>query len=191
MPEFTPFPKIPRLTGGMVITEKIDGTNAAIVVTEDYGVFAQSRTRILSTDQDNYGFHAWLFETPERVGNIAEALGPGVHFGEWWGQGIQRGYGLTEKRFSLFNSGRWNPVEYEAGYRCAECPELFVVPILFQGAFSTEVAKNVEEELRFRGSQAAAGFMNPEGIVIFDTAGRNMYKLNDAKQGAKHEGSQG
>ena len=34
-------------------------------------------------------------------------LVPGRHFGEWWGSGIQRGYGLDEKTFSLFNAYRW------------------------------------------------------------------------------------
>lgn len=186
-PVFTPFPKIPRLTGGMVITEKIDGTNAAVVITDDGQVLAQSRTRFVTPENDNYGFAAWV----EGEKDTLKLLGPGVHFGEWWGQGIQRGYGLPEKRFSLFNTGRWNPVAKLEGYRCAECLVCYVVPVLYQGPFSTEEAGNIEAWLRAVGSQAAPGFKNPEGIVIFDTAGRNMYKLNDAKQGEKHEGSQG
>ena len=33
--EFAPFPKIPRSSGGCVITEKLDGTNASVYVGED------------------------------------------------------------------------------------------------------------------------------------------------------------
>ena len=32
---FTPFQKIPRLSREMIITEKIDGTNSCICITED------------------------------------------------------------------------------------------------------------------------------------------------------------
>ena len=35
MTEFQPFPKIPRLSREIVITEKIDGTNAQILITDD------------------------------------------------------------------------------------------------------------------------------------------------------------
>lgn len=33
-PEFKPFPKMPRLSRECIITEKIDGTNASILITE-------------------------------------------------------------------------------------------------------------------------------------------------------------
>jgi hypothetical protein len=56
-------------------------------------------------------------------------LGPGRHFGEWWGAGIQRRYGLTEKRFSLFNVTRWG----EARPACCH-----VVPTLYRGPFSDD-----------------------------------------------------
>lgn len=182
-PVFTPFPKIPRLSGDMVITEKIDGTNAAVVITGEGDVYAQSRTRFVTPENDNCGFAAWVEGEKD---DLARFLGPGVHFGEWWGEGIQRGYGIKGKRFSLFNSGRWNGIP-SADYRCAECLVCFVVPVLYTGAFDTIRAKEVEATLREHGSVAAPGFGNPEGIVIFDTAGRNMYKLNDAKQGEKHD----
>src|SRR5688572_20465998 len=59
---FHEFPKIPRLNRDICITEKIDGTNAAIGIT-DYGlVYAQSRNRILGTGKhdDNMGFGRWV-----------------------------------------------------------------------------------------------------------------------------------
>ena len=56
-------------------------------------------------------------------------LGVGQHFGEWWGFGIQRGYGLHERRFSLFNTGRWS----DPAVRPACCG---VVPVLADGDFT-------------------------------------------------------
>ena len=97
--EFIAFPKIARLRRDCVITEKLDGTNAQIVIQDGEIVAVGSRSRWITPgkDTDNYGFAGWVEQ------NRAEllGLGDGTHFGEWWGSGIQRNYGLTEKRFSL------------------------------------------------------------------------------------------
>jgi len=50
-----------------------------------------------------------------------------------------------------------------------ECVGL--VPVLFRGLFTTERAEGVLRHLEFSGSQAAPGFMRPEGIVVFHVAG--------------------
>jgi hypothetical protein len=104
MPEFVPWPKIHRLFRDVIITEKIDGTNAAIGISDDGEVHAQSRKRIITPADDNYGFAKWVHAN---AAVLAEHLGPGLHFGEWCGLGINRGYGLPEKRFALFNAARW------------------------------------------------------------------------------------
>lgn len=83
-PEFKEWPKIPRLFREVIITEKIDGTNGQILVTEKGEVYAGSRNRWLSPESDNYGFHAWVME---RKDEIVEKLGPGRHYGELWGGG--------------------------------------------------------------------------------------------------------
>jgi hypothetical protein len=95
-------------------------------------------------------------------------LVPGRHFGEWWGLGIQRGYGLKEKRFSLFNTGRWNECNIP---KCCN-----VVPILYEGIFDKFDAETIIESLRGCGSIAAPGFMNPEGMIIYHTAGNVYFK---------------
>ena len=51
--EFRAWPSIPRLYRDCVITEKIDGTNAAVVVTDDGQVYAQSRKRVITRGDDN------------------------------------------------------------------------------------------------------------------------------------------
>lgn len=180
-PEFVPFPKIARWNRDVVVTEKLDGTNAAVLVLEDGRVFSQSRKRIIFPGQDNFGFAAWVGENQDE---LRDGLGPGLHFGEWWGQGIQRGYGLLEKRFSLFNTRRWSA---DAGdlFRCAEVPCCHVVPTLgtydypAEGLFGSALI-----DLREFGSHAARGFLRPEGIVIFHRGSGQLFKVtldNDEK----------
>ena len=167
IPEFKKFPKIPRLTRDCCITEKIDGTNACIYVDEDSsGISAGSRKRWLALGSDNFGFAAWALDHGEE---LIDGLGPGLHFGEWYGKGIQRGYDLDEKRFSLFNTAKWG----DAQARPACCG---VVPVLYEGEFNTVAAEMVLEKLAEHGSFAAPGYMNPEGIVIFHKAGNLLFK---------------
>ena len=171
MTDFIPFPKIPRLKRGCVITEKIDGTNAQIVIGEDGSIRAGSRNRWITPQDDNYGFAGWVERNKEEL----LQLGPGQHFGEWWGNGIQRNYGLKEKKFSLFNSGRWSTG------RPACCD---VVPVLYAGEFNSDSVETVLAKLVDTGSIAAPSFMKPEGIIVFMTASGHLYKVlaeNDDK----------
>lgn len=179
--EFKPMPKIPRFSREVIITEKLDGTNASIWIGEDGSIFPGSRNRFISVEQDNYGFARWVKEHEEEL----RQLGPGQHFGEWWGNGINRGYGLKEKRFSLFNVRRWSTLEKPA---CCG-----VVPVLMRGP-ADNLANMVElclTTLRTAGSWAAPGFMQPEGIIIYHTAGGYLFKKtlekDDQPKGAVHE----
>lgn len=161
--EFLPFPKMPRLRREVIVTEKIDGTNAQVFVGEDGSVRAGSRSRWLTLADDNFGFARWVNDHADEL----RELGPGRHFGEWWGAGIQRRYGLAEKRFSLFNAARW------ASERPACC---HVVPLLYQGPFDTDAIEGCLGRLRNEGSLAAPGFMKPEGVVVFHVAGNVGFK---------------
>jgi hypothetical protein len=165
---FEAWPKTPRLFRDCVVTEKIDGTNAAVIVTDDYRVGAQSRKRIVTPEADNYGFAAWVAKHETA---LAAALGPGRHFGEWWGQGIQRRYGLEEKRFSLFNVHRYADVDF------SDLPNVGLVPVLGAYTFSTEYVREVVAELAETGSKAAPGFMNPEGVIVFHAAAGQVFKV--------------
>jgi hypothetical protein len=186
MSEFEEFPKIARLSRGCVITEKIDGTNGQVHVLEDGTVLAGSRNRYVTPEADNFGFAAWVKAHEDEL----RQLGPGRHFGEWWGSGIQRGYGLQkgEKRFSLFNVARWHaaggpPFETKPGdprlpskFSTEAPPCCMTVPVLYVGPFNTERAHTVLDELRANGSAAAPGFANPEGIVVWHEAARVLFK---------------
>lgn len=174
MIEFKAWPKIARLNRDVVITEKIDGTNAAVIVDEDgVTVGAQSRNRLITPDQDNAGFAAWVYAN---AAGLADVLGPGHHFGEWWGSGIQRGYGLKkgERWFSLFNTSRWDD-QYD--HEKWEPLGLGIVPILYEGPFSELFVSRSLAELKHGGSLANHGFMNPEGIVLYHKAANQMFKV--------------
>lgn len=179
-PEFQAWPKIARLNRRIVITEKIDGTNSAVICTEDGGVYAQSRKRLITPGKstDNFGFAAWV---QEHADELFAGLGPGYHYGEWYGSGIQRGYGLEqgEKRFALFNVGRWNVLDeggcYVSSPDLPHCCE--VVPTLYEGPFSQHDIDMCVEDLRVNGSLAVPRFMRPEGIVIWHTAARMLFKV--------------
>ena len=164
MSEFRSFNKISRLSREIVITEKIDGTNAQIYIdeTEQY-IRAGSRKRWITVDDDHYGFAKWVSDNVEEL----MKLGAGRHFGEWWGSGIQRRYGLNEKRFSLFNVNRWK----DDRPLCCD-----IVPELYRGDFDTNQINLVLEELRECGSAAAPCFMKPEGIVIYHKQGNVLFK---------------
>lgn len=168
IPEFKEFAKIARLSREIVITEKIDGTNAVLYVPEDAAepMVPGSRNRWLPPGEDHFGFGNFV------AANQADlrTLGPGYHYGEWWGSGVgRRGYGLPkgEKRWSLFNVHKWGET------RPACCS---VVPVLARGLFSTDLVDAILEDLRHNGSRAAPGFMRPEGVVIYHAQGNILLK---------------
>jgi len=210
---FRTFDKIPRLTREVIVTEKIDGTNAQILIVKSseramavangdsppvaifYGdagdpnsvdVYAGSRNRWLDVKNDNYGFAGWVSRNVEEL----KKLGPGRHYGEWWGNGIQRAYGLKEKRFSLFNTSRWLPVSLntadagviaigdnilpEQKHTTIAC--CHVVPTIWRGVFDTTDVDRFIEMLRIEGSFAAIGFKKPEGVVVYHTAAQRYFK---------------
>lgn len=181
--EFVEFPKMPRLAREVIVTEKIDGTNACVGIAEDGQIYAGSRSRWITPTHDNFGFAAWVQEHRDEL----LTLGPGRHFGEWWGAGIQRRYGQTEKRLSLFNVGRWAlhgatpQTVATADPRVTKTQDMLppccgLVPVLYRGAFDTAAIECVLSELRTKGSAAAPGFMKPEGIVVFHVAGNVGFK---------------
>jgi hypothetical protein len=225
MTEFKPFPKMARLSRECLITEKIDGTNASIFIgPADFndsksiatlfnkdgsalGMWAGSRTRWITTADDNFGFANWA------VANASELfkLGVGHHFGEWWGSGIQRGYGFKngERFFSLFNAVGWvagdDPIGVASVSWDPETKEMTpklqerapacckVVPILDRCLFDdtyddAPVADCALWLLGKYGSKAAPNYMNPEGVVVYHIAGNVGFKktfYNDGQPKSK------
>ena len=175
---FKAWPKIPRWENEkFYFTEKIDGTNACVIATfEDtehqpiakviteagvLNLHAQSRQRLITAEDDNYGFAKWVQRNCVELAK----LGEGYHYGEWWGNGIQRGYDQTEKKFSLFNTKRWGAHNPNTPACCS------VVPVIHK--------KTLEEARNFlieNGSLAAPGYMNVEGVVMYLYSTDSFYK---------------
>lgn len=216
---FVKFPKIPRLSRDCCITEKIDGSlgqiNIRFAVPYDvdnqlnfeFGYDTQVDTpagmmyiRAGSKNQwidhgtyDHFEFGAWVYQNAHEL----IKLGPGAHFGEVWGVGIQRGYGQPGRRFSLLNTGRWaGPATRPFGPNViidinpATIPPVCcdVVPTLYVGPFNTTVVDGVLSALAEYGSVAAPGFMDPEGVVIYHTALDNYFKKT-IKNDFEHKGA--
>lgn len=201
--EFSPYPKTPRLFGNknIIVTEKLDGTNAAIQIIpesqlqskewdaddeewysywnnendkhkitaqeHDCVLVAQSRNRIITPKSDNFGFAQWVWANSLE---LVETLGTGIHRGEWYGSGIQRGYGLKDKRFALFAIDRYKDSDL------TKVPGLGLVPELYRGRFDTEHIDWIVNELRKSGSRAVTGF-KAEGVVVYHEASREVFKV--------------
>jgi hypothetical protein len=169
-PEFQKFERIPRLFRDCVITEKLDGTNGLVYVGEDGSVLAGSRNRWITPEDDNYSFAQWVAHHADEL----RQLGPGFHYGEWWGEGIARRYAMSEKRWSLFNVGRWG----DGGKDADKLPKCcHVVPVLLRGGFNADDIHTAIEKLRTGGSVASPGFMNPEGVVVWHEAAQKAFKF--------------
>ena len=204
MNDFQEFPKMARMRRDCLITEKIDGTNAQVFIAplddreripeHSLGMFmhngsihymaAGSRNRWITPASDNMGFAKWVADHFDQL----KTLGPGRHFGEWWGQGIQRKYGMSEKRWSLFNVQRWALYGNEpqtiptADPRIVKTQDVLppcchLVPVLYQGVFDTHEVERYVNVLRSHGSWAAKGFLNPEGVVVFHIAANVGFKV--------------
>jgi hypothetical protein len=187
--KFPAYPKTPRFNMGCIVTEKIDGTNALISIQPapegvtpleghigifqvngiEYNIGAGSRKRWLTHDQDNFGFGRWVRENARE---LIELLGEGLHYGEWWGKGIQRGYAQNGKRFSLFDGpGRYPWAINEAEERQAvdvDDVKVSVVPLIYQGSLELvlEHLNDAEDYFMPHGSHAQKGYMKTEGLIV-------------------------
>lgn len=200
------FGKIPRWNREVVLTEKLDGTNGLVCVIPpvdietakvyevDDGktwpprnveffqgrsrpprgkmlpdgteVAAGSRKRWLNPQADNHGFAQWVWDHSDELSE----LGPGMHYGEWYGHKINRGYGLKECRFALFNVAKW-------GEERPKCCEVVTVLSRCDASQLNDVLGFWLKVLEVEGSSHVPGFMRPEGIVLYHTAGEHLYKV--------------
>lgn len=165
--EFRAWPKIPRGNSLKVtITEKIDGTNGCIIIEGGEIVGVQSRKRLITPEDDNYGFAAWVGGNWEGL----LRLGDGYHYGEWAGLGIQGNpRRMPGKHFFLFNTFRWNGSNPNLPRCCS------VVPTLFTGELLPETVSDVMAKL-----WNSRDITNPEGIIIYNHTGRSYTKVTFA-----------
>lgn len=192
--DFEAWPKTSRMFRDIVVTEKIDGTNAAIIfedgvtISDKYvldaaplrsdeiwdgkkivHVGAQSRKRLVTPESDNFGFAKWVHDNAQELYGI---LGPGRHFGEWWGKGIQKGYGQDSRHFYLFNTGRYEDVNVVIGGS-----HVAPVPVIYSGMFDQQEIVMAADYLHRNGSIVAPNYGGePEGVCIYHTQSGKVYK---------------
>ena len=153
--EFKAWEKIPRgKNEKFVITEKMDGTNACVIIQDDKLVGCQSKKRLITVNDDNYGFARWCEENKEDL----EQLGDGYHFGEWVGLGIEKNpHKFDRKRFFLFNTGRWSNGSPSLPTCCD------VVPVLFYG---DATVKNIQKTMELLKTNSENNYIS-EGIICY------------------------
>lgn len=193
MIEFRAWPKIARWSREVTVTEKIDGTNGAVVIElrpdgpqpddkatyvdidgKVYAVAAQSRSRLITPDQDNHGFARWVYDNaPE----LADRLGEGRHFGEWWGKGIQRGYGMDRKVFSLFNTSRWGAAISDPELGLDVVPVLGTLPAPDTALVRHLMRKTLVDCGSFAARHWGVDYRRPEGVVLYHTAANLPFKM--------------
>ena len=196
--EFEKFPKIYRSNGDVIITEKLDGTNAQIGIKEietalEYeqamrdphclhvfggidsevgdnplALYAGSRNRWLTVHEDNFGFANWVVENLDEL----QKLGPGRHYGEWYGLGIQRGYAQAEKHLALFNVQRWGAHNLNT----PACVEVVTTLNSAEGFGRGTTVEQCMYQLYAHGSAHVPGFLKPEGIIVYHCPSRTLSK---------------
>jgi len=93
----------------------VHNSNAGIGHTENDGIWAQSRSNIITPENDNMGFARYVednkqafLELVEHVRYVNHKINPNdtvIVFGEWAGKGIQKGVAISqiEKSFFIFD----------------------------------------------------------------------------------------
>ncbi|MBE9119044.1 hypothetical protein IQ249_24455 [Lusitaniella coriacea LEGE 07157] len=80
---------------------KLDGTNAGVQIFPDGKVAAQSRTQIITPENDNMGFANWVHQNIEFFSNLASSEHL-IVFGEWCGKGIQKRTAISKIDRKIF-----------------------------------------------------------------------------------------
>lgn len=160
-PAFESFPDIKKLgAAALFITQKIHGSNAQIFIFQQedgsLDLACGSRSRWVAPGNDNYGFAEMVYANKQE---FIDKLGPGRHYGEWAGPGINSGEGLKVKTFILFDHWKYPPERPLP-------PNTIIVPVLYSGAFDMSKVEECMDDLRKNGSKLVPGFMAPEGIVV-------------------------
>jgi hypothetical protein len=171
MTEFVGWGSTPRLFKGMKITEKLDGTNACVAIFDGV-VTAQSRKRIITPGDDNYGFARWVYDN---AGALTDTLGEGYHFGEWYGEGIQKNpLQVDGKYFALFHPWRYLDNDLEQVDRLTTVPWLHNEKTHGPGHVNT--IASAMSMLSTWGSYATGAYTNigpgsdakgPEGVIVW------------------------
>jgi hypothetical protein len=131
---------------------KLHGTNAGIVITNDNTWF-QSRSNIITLDNDNAGFVRFMQDKVDTLKSIFDfdRLNEVQIFGEWCGKGIQKGVAISEVErmfviFALKIDNEWK--DMEEWKHTLSFPDLRIFTITSFDTFSTTIDFNKPEEIQ-------------------------------------------
>lgn len=183
MISFKAWPKTTRRKSKCTISEKLHGSNGALVfqVTQieptdgrevyilDFEMAVQTRNRIVTPQDDQTGIARWAEANRDtlemdllHVNRMLPEPGTYYHYGEF----MTRGH--KEPHFYLFNTRRWTGVQFRT-------PTLKVVPVLYEGEYYEGVIEECLEDLRQNGSRIHPG-IPAEGVVTYWSGNDNMFK---------------
>jgi tRNA-binding EMAP/Myf-like protein len=80
---------------------KLDGTNAAVQIFADGRIAAQSRTQMITPENDNMGFAQWVNQNFAFFSQLANSDHLTI-YGEWCGRGIQSRTAISELDRKIF-----------------------------------------------------------------------------------------
>jgi hypothetical protein len=136
----------PTLT--FVGTVKLHGTNASVVFPAVGGYYCQSRSQIITPENDNAGFARWV---SENIDKFARFLSAGVVvYGEWCGQGIQKGVAISQvpKNFIVFAVQGIETGIYMNHYRIRACTEFLQYSIYDYPYWELDIDFNRPEDIQ-------------------------------------------
>jgi len=134
---FREWPKIARLSREIIVTEKLDGTNAQIIISDDgTQIAAASRTRLITPEDDNFGFAGWVERNregcPTEFDDTEQASWPVfLKYLDGVEQGIEAQAQLSSKKYTYvldrpYRSESWeackNRHSYEQGSNSVTIP---------------------------------------------------------------------
>lgn len=183
--DFKGYPKTPRLEQETVtISEKVDGTNGVLYIHKPHlcdvtngielspYVLAGSRSKWLQDEGkkswDNHGFGAWVAEHASELHNLPA----GFHYGEWYGKGINHGYGMTDRKFMLFNRKRYERLEDLP--KCVELETIIEDEVPVYELLS--VIDRIKNEVSVKGSYHVPGQAMVEGLIMRFRLSAKVYK---------------
>lgn len=120
---------------------KLDGTNAGVQIFSDGRVAAQSRSQIITPDDDNMGFAHWVSQQMDYFAPLAGHEHITI-FGEWCGRGIQKRTSISkiDRRIFTVFAVQYGGVENEVAkleidpdkisQLLPSHPDIFVLPFM-------------------------------------------------------------
>ena len=203
MSEYPKYPSIERFENiYSVISEKVDGTNGLMEIHEVFPkpdsdvthvVTFGSRNKWIDVHSDNAGFANFFTPHIDKIVRVPEILKanavneldnrnkacnmPIRIYGEWFGQSIQRTYGLKQKLFMPFHTLLAKAL-IEAGV-----PNIIEPFIFYTGKFDKSISDGFMDTLKTHGSCVVPGYFQAEGIVVYFPTYN--FCLKDTFEGAK------